>query len=85
MSVIVCLPSTLRLDGPESIVVAHADTIDEIIQAIDERFPGVGAELSRPDSGFNFAVNDEMLLSGVRTCRLKDGDRVEIVPALAGG
>ena len=50
----------------------------------DDTLPALGPELSGSDSGFNFAVNDEMLLSGVRDCRLKDGDRVENVPALAG-
>jgi molybdopterin converting factor small subunit len=85
MSGTITLPSTLRPDAPECIIVADAETLDDVIEALDARFPGLGSELVRVDSGFNFAVNDEMLMGHLRECRLKDGDRVEIVPAMSGG
>ena len=85
MTVYITLPPTLRPGVQGAIPVHGATTLDALIEALDGRFPGIGAELSGVDSGFNFAVNDEMLLGGTRACQLKDGDRVEIVPALSGG
>ena len=37
------------------------------------------------DSIFNFAVNDEMLIHDAGEHALRDGDVVEIVPAISGG
>jgi molybdopterin converting factor small subunit len=54
-----------------------------LIAAIDRRIPGLAAELADPI--FNVAINDEMLLHGVPSHRLHDGDIVEFVPAIAGG
>jgi sulfur carrier protein ThiS len=50
---------------------------------LDTRLPGLAAQLD--DSVFNFAVNDRMLLHRARTHPLKDGDTVEVVPAISGG
>ena len=85
MSVTVSLPSTIRPDAPDCVIIADAETLDDVIAALDARFPGLADELVRVDSGFNFAINDEMLMGHVKECRLKDGDRVEIVPAMSGG
>ena len=78
------LPGTLRV-GPEDTLVLYEPiaTIEELVGALDRRIPGFRTQLE--DSVFNFAVNDEMLLHGVQTHPLKDGDRVEIVPAISGG
>jgi aldehyde:ferredoxin oxidoreductase len=54
-----------------------------LLDALDRRVPGLGGDLSDPI--YNFAVNDEMLLHGVRIHPLKDGDVVEIVPTISGG
>lgn len=85
MAITVHLPSTLRGNGPDTRMVARATTIAELVAALDEQLPGVAFELTREDGMFNFAVNDEMLLSGADQHPLHDGDRVEIVPALSGG
>lgn len=54
-----------------------------LLDALDRRVPGLARELADPI--YNFAVNDEMLLYGVRMHPLKDGDVVEIVPTISGG
>jgi molybdopterin converting factor small subunit len=85
MTIYITLPPTLRPEVHGAIPVEGATTLEAVIEALDGRFPGIGSELSRIDSGFNFAVNDEMLLAGTRAYELKDGDRLEVVPALSGG
>ena len=78
------LPSTLRMDGTDSLPVTEpVATVGELIDVLDRRMPGFLAQLE--DSVFNFAVNDEMLLYQARDRRLTDGDTVEIVPTLSGG
>lgn len=80
------LPAMLRphAGGAESLtVVAPVFTIAELLVALDRKAPGLVAQLD--DAVFNFAVNDEMLLHGVQEHPIKDGDRVEIVPAISGG
>ena len=57
--------------------------LGELLDALDQRIPGLALELSDPI--YNIAVNDEMLLHRVRQRTLKDGDIVEIVPTIAGG
>ena len=64
-------------------ILAPVSTIGELIVALQRKAPAVAAQLD--DTVFNFAVNDEMLLHGVLQHPVKDGDRVEIVPALSGG
>jgi molybdopterin converting factor small subunit len=54
-----------------------------LLDALGNRFPGLANELNDPI--YNFAVNDEMLLHGVRAHPLSDGDVVEIVPTISGG
>ena len=58
-------------------------TMAALLDALDQRFPGLASELSDPI--YNLAVNDEMLLHGVRTRELAADDVVEVVPAISGG
>jgi sulfur carrier protein ThiS len=86
MAVTVYLPSMLRLHaGGAQTLTIHTPvfTLADVLAALDRKAPGLLAELD--DSVFNFAVNDEMLLHGVQQHPVKDGDRVEIVPAISGG
>jgi sulfur carrier protein ThiS len=70
--------------GSETLTVtAPVFTIAELVVALDRKAPGLAAQLD--DAVFNFAVNDEMLLHRVQEHPVKDGDRVEIVPAISGG
>jgi molybdopterin converting factor small subunit len=78
------LPSTLRVDGADTITIREpVDSISALVDALDRRIPGFREQLD--DSVFNFAVNDEMLLYHARDRRLADGDIVEIIPTISGG
>ena len=80
----VVLPSTLEVDGSHRIEVDEpVATVAELVDALDSRIPGFREQLD--DSVFNFAVNDEMLLHHARARALRDGDVVEVIPAISGG
>jgi molybdopterin converting factor small subunit len=69
--------------GRELAVAGPIDTLGALLDALDQRIPGLAQDLADPI--YNFAVNDEMLLHGVRAHRLEDGDVVEVVPTISGG
>ena len=82
----VFLPAMLRphAGGADVLTItAPVYSMAELIAALERTAPRLVRQLD--DSVFNFAVNDEMLLHGVQAHPLKDGDRVEIVPAISGG
>ena len=84
MPVTLRLPPMLRGDGPDTLTIADSvHTIEELLAALERAQPGLVAQLD--DTIFNFAVNDEMLIHGVRQHPIEDGDVVEIVPAISGG
>ena len=58
-------------------------TLDELTLALRNARPDVAARLD--DAIFNFAINDEMLIHDAGGHPLRDGDVVEIVPAISGG
>jgi molybdopterin converting factor small subunit len=71
-------------DGAEFVTITvPVSSMAELIAALERQAPRLVRQLD--DSVFNFAVNDEMLLHGVQSHPLRDGDRVEIVPAISGG
>ena len=69
--------------GRELTVDEPVSDLGTLLDLLDRRVPGLGRDLADPI--YNFAVNDEMLLHGVRAHALKDGDVVEIVPTISGG
>ena len=82
----VYLPAMLRAhaDGADVLTITTpVQSMSELIAALERKAPRLVRQLD--DSVFNFAVNDEMLLHGVHAHPLRDGDRVEIVPAISGG
>lgn len=84
--IVVQLPGMLRpyAGGADALtILAPVSTLGELIAALQRKAPALVRQLD--DSVFNFAVNDEMLLHGVQQHPIKDGDRVEIVPAISGG
>ena len=91
MSVTVRIPTPLRkLTGGADEVAVEAATIGEMLDKLEEAHPGLKARLC-DDTGeirrfVNVYVNDEdvRFLDG-RDTKLKDGDEVSIVPAIAGG
>jgi molybdopterin converting factor small subunit len=69
--------------GRELAIHAPIDNLGALLDVLEERIPGLAKDLADPI--YNFAVNDEMLLHGVRNHPLKNGDVVEIVPTISGG
>lgn len=83
--IVVRLPAMLR--RPEMLdelhIAAPVSTIEELVYALEAQYPGLATELD--DSIFNFAVNDMLVLHGVRQYALRPGDAVEIIPTISGG
>lgn len=71
--------------APERSIVIDEPVADarELRQAVRRRLPEAAAELDDPS--WNIAVNGEMLLCGETAAPVRSGDRVAIVPVLAGG
>jgi len=84
MSVLVHFPAMLHpVAGREQRVDEPVATVGELLAALERLVPGLGAALEDPV--YNLAVNDDMLLHGVHTHPLSDGDVVEVIPTIAGG
>lgn len=85
MAVTVRFPAMLQqIAGSEVVVVSEAvGNVGELLEVLHARIIGLSGALADPI--YNFAVNDEMLLHGVRAHPLRDGDIIEIVPTISGG
>ena len=91
MSVTVKVPvALLQYTGNESELRVEASTVGGLLRNLDARFPGLGAFIIN-ESGqlrryVNIFVNEEDIRSGDGLMtELKDGDRVFVVPVVAGG
>jgi molybdopterin converting factor small subunit len=71
------------LGGGSVTLTSQPQTIEELIRTLRQARPELAARLD--DSIFNFAINDEMLIHDAGGQPLRDGDVVEIVPAISGG
>ena len=84
MAVTVRFPAMLHaVAGTEVVIEDRVDDVAAVLDALERKLPGISQQLSDPI--YNLAVNDEMLLHGVRQHPLQDGDIVEIVPTISGG
>jgi len=91
MAVKIHIPTPLRrLTNNQAEVEVEAGTIGELVENLDQTYAGM-KEKMLDETGqlrryINIYVNDEDIrfLEGAST-RLKDGDRIFIVPAIAGG
>ncbi len=90
MAIKVRIPVPLqRLTKGQEEVDGTAETVIELINALDREYPGLGERISENGKIRRFVnvyVNEEDIrfLSGEQT-KVKDGDEVSIVPAIAGG
>lgn len=90
MSVTLHLPTVLAklADGQE--IEAAGETVGDVIADVAARFPALAPRL-RDDSGnpypfVTFYLNDEDIrFNGGFAARVRDGDEVTVVPAIAGG
>jgi molybdopterin converting factor small subunit len=91
MAVQVLIPTPLqKFTDNQATVSLEADSVQSLVGALEERFPGFSKSLC-DDSGklrrfLNIYVNSEDIrfLDNEATA-LVDGDEVSIVPAVAGG
>lgn len=91
MPVTVRIPTPLRkLTANQADVQAEGETIASVLGNLEAAYPGIRERLC-DESGnirrfINIYVNEEDIrfLDGTAT-RVKEGDRVSIVPAIAGG
>ncbi len=91
MKITVEIPTALRrfTDGTQSIECSST-TLPELLGEIEQRFPAISKHL-RDESGevrrfVNIYVNEEDIrFLGGNNYRFADGDRVLVVPSIAGG
>lgn len=91
MSILVRIPTPLRrvTNGVDK-VDAEGDTLDQIIDSLDNQYPGLKGRLCDEDGELRNFVNvyvngeDVRFMQGLATAT-KSGDEVSIVPAVAGG
>ena len=91
MSVTVRIPTPLRkLTGNQSVIEIDGDTVESLIGNMEASYPGIKDRIC-DESGkvrrfINIYINEEDIrfLDGTGTT-VKKGDRISIVPAIAGG
>jgi molybdopterin converting factor small subunit len=84
MAITVRFPAMLHARAGRQLVIDEpVDTVGALVAALERQQPQLALALADPI--LNVAVNGEMLLHGVSTYALHDGDEVEFVPAIAGG
>ena len=79
--IIVRLPP--MLGGGTVTITKQVGTVAELTRALHQARPDLVTRLN--DTIFNFAINDEMLIHDAGGHPVRDGDVVEIVPAISGG
>lgn len=79
------LPSSLASEaGADTLTFTDAvPTVGDLVDLLATRLSSFGPLFD--DALINVAVNDEMLLHGVRERTLADGDVVELIPTISGG
>ena len=91
MAIEVRVPTILRsYTGGAKIVEGAGDTLIELIDDLDSKHSGLKGRLITPEGGLhrfvNVYVNDEdVRFLGALEAKVKDGDSVTILPAVAGG
>jgi sulfur-carrier protein len=91
MKITVEIPSALRrfTDGVQTIECS-SETLPDLLGEIEQRFPAITKHL-RDDSGqvrrfVNIYVNEEDIrFLGGNNYKFQEGDRVLVVPSIAGG
>lgn len=91
MSIQITIPGPLRrFTAEDPLVEVQADTVNEILDELDEKYPGFRSRLCE-DNGklrrfFNIYVDGEdvRFLDNLTT-PVKTGSEVSIIPAIAGG
>lgn len=90
MAIEVRIPTILRnLTGDAKVVEGSGTTIGELFADLDRRYPGIEERLVEDGKLRRFVnvyLNDEdVRFVGGLEAKLKDGDDVTVLPAVAGG
>jgi molybdopterin synthase sulfur carrier subunit len=91
LKITVSIPAALReYVGDTSEVEVDASTVEEVLMKLDGGFPGLKSFVLNENGVLrryvNIFVNKHDIRSGDGLgTKLKDGDRVHIIPAIAGG
>lgn len=85
---VVFVPKQIReLTGGLAEVVVEGETVGEVIDALDQRYPGVKARVCQEDSlapGIQVSVDDVMTTRGLRA-KLQPTSEVHFLPVIGGG
>ena len=91
MVVTVLIPAPLRrLTQGKAEVEIDGVSVRSLLDALEDQYPGLGDKIRNPEGSIRRYINlyvngDEIrFLEGMDTI-LEDGDRISIVPAIAGG
>ena len=91
MSSEVRIPAPLRrLTNGQDKITAEGDTVQEIIDFLEQNFPNIKIRICNEDGEIrnfvNIYINEENVrfLNGISS-KINDGDEISIVPAVAGG
>ena len=91
MSSEVRIPAALRrLTNGQDKITAEGDTVQEIIDFLEQNFPNIKSRICNEDGEIrnfvNIYINEENVrfLNGISS-KINDGDEISIVPAVAGG
>lgn len=91
MSVNVRVPTILRTyTGGESEVSAQGSTVTEVLDSLDETYPGIRGRIVDEQGALRRFVNvyvgndDVRFLDGLDTA-IEEGREVSVIPAVAGG
>jgi sulfur-carrier protein len=91
MTVEVRLPAILRQHtGGEAVVAGEGETVRQVLDDLDGRYPGLRARIVSDDGALhrfvNLYLNDEdVRYLGALDTDVRDGDTIAILPAVAGG
>ena len=78
------LPKPLPGAPEKSVIIDEpVSDVSALRRALLRKLPEAAADLN--DSSWNIAVNGDMVLSGEASTRIASGDRVTLVPIIAGG
>jgi molybdopterin synthase sulfur carrier subunit len=91
MGVEVKIPTIMRRHtGGQAVLTGEGGTVRDVLQKLEERFPGLTKNVVTDDGDLhrfvNVYVNDEdVRYLGSLETEVKDGDVLSILPAVAGG
>ena len=91
MAILIRIPAALqRFTKNQGEVYAEGVTVQEVLNDLERRFPGMRAQLCDDHGAIRRFVNlylnseDIRFLDGEKTA-VQDGDELAIIPAVAGG